>query len=229
MIALDPIQPRPGVGAPGRPEQPLEDGARIVLDRQRRRRRAPRDRVRIGAARAAVAGAEHRVRFDPELERRQLRLLRELRRGDLIHRHRREHVGPRGDLERHAGQERAGGSRVIAAALHQVRGFVGQPAAEQHPVAVLRERRQRRRQVANRTLGSSATSTASTCRWARRTRPAAGPAPRRSVEAVSAGTMLSSSGSAIVAPRPRSIVRREICSFADEHRSNASNPEIPRS
>ena len=41
----------------------------------------------------------------------------EFRRGHLVHRHRREHVGARRDLEGDAGQEGAGRSRVIAAAL----------------------------------------------------------------------------------------------------------------
>ena len=134
-VALDARLPRRRVGAAGRAEQPLEHRARIVLDRQRRRRRAPGDGVGVGAARPAVAGAEHRIRLDAELDRRQLRVLLQFTRGDLIHRDRRQHVGAGGDLERHAGQERARRSRVIAAALDEVGGLRRQdrPSAARDP------------------------------------------------------------------------------------------------
>ena len=83
--------------------------------RRRRRRRASRStRCRARATRAASPSPAPRR--------------------DLIHRHRREDVGAGGDLERHAGQERAGRARVIAAALDQVGRFVGEAAAQQHPV-----------------------------------------------------------------------------------------------
>ena len=67
--------------AAGLAEQPLEHRARIDLHRQRRRRRAPRDRVGVGAAvsrraRADVAGEV----LGGELERRKRRVLPDLSR-----------------------------------------------------------------------------------------------------------------------------------------------------
>ena len=139
---------------PARAEQPLEHRARIVLDRQRRGRRAPGDGVRVGAARAAVARAEHRVRLDAELERRELRFLARtpVRRADPS-RPPPIDVGAGGQLERHAGQEGAGGPRVIASALDQVRGLVVQAAAQEHLVLEGRQRLQRRRQLRERPFG----------------------------------------------------------------------------
>ena len=56
----------------------------------------------------------------------------ELLRGNLIHRRLGEDVGVGDELERHAGQERAGRARVVAAALDLVGGLVGEPAEQQH-------------------------------------------------------------------------------------------------
>ena len=167
------------VGAAAGAEQPLEHRARIVLDRQRGGRSPPRDGVRVGAARTAVAVAHHRVRLDAELQRGDLGLLRELPRRHLVHRHRRVDVGAVGDLERHPRQESTGGPRVVAAALHQVRRLVVEPAAQQHTVLHAVERLQRRRQVVHRPRGPSGTSRASTSRWGRRRHPAAGLGPPR--------------------------------------------------
>src|SRR5207249_1524902 len=108
LVALHASEARRLIRAAAGAEQPLEYRPRIVLDRQRRRRVAPRNRVRVRTARPAVAGPEHGVRFDAELEGGELRLLFQLARGDLIHGDRTVHVRPGGELERHAGQERAG-------------------------------------------------------------------------------------------------------------------------
>ena len=57
-------------------EHPLEHLARIDLHRQRRRRRAPRERVHVDAAVVAVAGADQAgVILGRELQRRQRRVL----------------------------------------------------------------------------------------------------------------------------------------------------------
>ena len=133
-VAFEPGQPRGRIRAAAGTEQALEDGAGIPLDGQRRGRRPPRDGVRVGAARAPIAGAHHRIRLDAELQRRELRLPGELARGHLVHRHRRVHIGAGRQLERGRGQERARRSRVIAAPFHEVRRLVGQTAQEQHPV-----------------------------------------------------------------------------------------------
>ena len=55
---LEPRQPRRRIGAVAAAEQPLEHRARVVLHRQRRRRRAPGDRVGVRAAVAGVARAQ---------------------------------------------------------------------------------------------------------------------------------------------------------------------------
>ena len=146
-VAPHPGAARLGIRAAGGAEELLEHGARVVLDRERRGRRAPGDRVRVGAARTAVAVAHHRVRLDAELERGNLRLLRQLPRRHLVHRHRVEHVGAVRDLERHAGQERSRGARVVSAALDEVGRLVVEAADQQHPVPVLVERLQGRREL----------------------------------------------------------------------------------
>ena len=76
------------------------------------------------------------------------------------------------------------------------------------------ERLQRRRQLVERPFGLRQPVRHRHAVRARRTRRAAAPArPPSSRSAVSAGTMLSSSGSASAAPRPRSTVRRDMCIF----------------
>src|SRR3954454_24048545 len=57
------------VGARRIAEQPLEDRPRLDLDRQRRRRGSPRERVAVCAAVTRVAGAEEVIRIATELER----------------------------------------------------------------------------------------------------------------------------------------------------------------
>ena len=74
-------------------EQALEDDARVDLHRERRRWRAPRDRVRVGAAvsggaRADVAGEV----LGGQLQGRKWRVLPDLPRHDLIDRDARQDV-----------------------------------------------------------------------------------------------------------------------------------------
>src|SRR6185295_7399073 len=71
------------VGAGAVAEQALEHRARVGFGRQWTARSAPRHR-HVGAGVAGVAVAGERLRLQPELERRQLRVLPELARGDLV-------------------------------------------------------------------------------------------------------------------------------------------------
>ena len=68
------------------PEEPLEQLARIGLHRQRRRRRAERDGGAVAAAVGAIAGAVPATPFGRHLERRQRRVLPDVRGGQLIDR-----------------------------------------------------------------------------------------------------------------------------------------------
>ena len=147
-------------GAPRRgaavAEQPLEHDARIVLGRQRRRRRGPRQRVQVGAAVAVLALPGQEIEIDGELERRQRRLLAEHRRGNLIGGDAVADVGAFGALGVHAGEPRARAARVIAA-RPVVAGFrliVIEPADDHHPVAKRRQRRQDLRQLESRSLAA---------------------------------------------------------------------------
>ena len=123
-------EPRLDVGAVGGPEQPFEDGARVVLHRERGGRGAPRDGVDVGATVALVAGSEDLDRVDGELERRELGLLPERARRDLVHRGAGLDVGPLGLLDVHAGQPRRRGAGVVADALALARDgdLVGEAA-----------------------------------------------------------------------------------------------------
>ena len=136
-------------------EQPLEHRARLVLHRQRRRRVAPRQRVGVGAAVAGLARADQLVRVEAQLERRQLRVLAERLRGDLVHRHAGADVGAFGLLRVHAGEERRRGAHVIAGALAvgRKRRLVRQAGDDEQPVAERRERLEDRRQLEARAVG----------------------------------------------------------------------------
>ena len=67
-------------------EQALEHDLRVALHRQRRGRRGPRDRVRVGAAVADAADAERADVLDAHLERGQGALLADLAREHLVDR-----------------------------------------------------------------------------------------------------------------------------------------------
>ena len=142
-------QPRLDVRAVGGPEQALEHRARVVLHRQRRGRRAPGDRVRIGAAIALIAGAQHLDRIDGQLQRRELGLVAEGPRGDLIHRDAGADVGTLGLLDVHAGQPRRRGAGVVANPFTLARNgdLVGQTAQHVDLLAHRRQRLEHRRQL----------------------------------------------------------------------------------
>ncbi len=96
-------------------EQPLEHGARVDLHRLRCGRRAPRDRVRVGAAVAARAGADvsGEVR-GREFERRKRRVLPNLLRDDLIDRRAAAHVLGLRPLGQHTAQPARRADGVVA-------------------------------------------------------------------------------------------------------------------
>ena len=101
------------VGRSGVAEQPFEDGAGVVLARQRRRLAAPRDRIRVGATEADIARAGDIAAVERQLERSELGVLLEAPRDQLIQGDARQQVrlGPRrGD----AGQEPGRRARVHA-------------------------------------------------------------------------------------------------------------------
>ena len=128
-------------------EQPLEHRARIDLHRQRRRRRAPGDRVGVGAAvsgraRADVAGEVLRRQF----ERREGRVLTDLRGHDLIDRDAGENVLGLRALRSHTGEPPCRADRVIATR----RGRPDQVRDHHDRVAEWFERLQRRRELESR-------------------------------------------------------------------------------
>ncbi len=109
------LQRRAPVGrAAALAEQPLEDDARMRLGRQRRRRRRPGEIVLIDAGVAVVALADRLEQVHRQLERRQLRLLADLLRGDLIDRGAEVVVGALGPLRLGRAQERGVRGRMRA-------------------------------------------------------------------------------------------------------------------
>ena len=199
---------------PLRAEQALEHRARVVLDRQRRRRRAPRrwcwcrrssrrrrrsrasrsTRCRARATPSCVSFASSWRRSDPSTPSRST-------------------SAPDGELERHAGQERAGRSRVVAAALDAVRRLVGEAAAQQHPILERGQRPQRRRQLAERPFGLREPVRH---RHAVRHVEDAEPPHRRRRRLAMRGQRRHHAvehGSASAAPKPRSTDRRDRCIF----------------
>ncbi len=129
-------------------EDPLEHLARVVLHRQRRGRRAERDRAAVAAAVRAVAARAAAALLGRDLERRQRRLLADVPRRDLVD----------GDAavrrllaaRRHAREPRARNDRVHGRALRRV---VAEPAHDRHRALVRRERFQDRLQIEVAALG----------------------------------------------------------------------------
>ena len=109
------LQRRAAVGrAAALAEQPLEDDPRMRLGRQRRRRRRPREVVLVDAGVAVVALADGLEQVHRQLERRQLRLLADLLRGDLIDRRAEVVVRALGPLRLRGAEERRVRGRVRA-------------------------------------------------------------------------------------------------------------------
>ena len=152
-IGLRTRQARGRIGALTVAEEPLEDRARIVLHRQRRRRRAPGDRRDVGATEPGVAGAGELGRLQAELERRELRVPAEVGRRNLVDGDPRLEVGALGRLHVDAGQERAADASMAARRLARAPNprLVVEAAQHQHAITVRRERGQDR---AEREVGS---------------------------------------------------------------------------
>ena len=128
--------PRRRIGAVVVAEQALEDGARVVLHRQRRRPAGPRDGVGERATEAAAVARPGEVgALEPELERRQRRPLPQLPRRELVDRDRVRVPGAR----MLGGQELGGGARVRTAGDPR-RRRAGETGQHQQAVAVRGER-----------------------------------------------------------------------------------------
>ena len=128
-------------------EDRLEDRPRVPLHRERLRRAAPRDRVRVDAAQVAGAGAGVVRPVHRHLERGNLRLPCEVAGEELVHRDVRDDLDLVATAPRRPGQERAGGAGVdVVPARAQSRQHDGL-------VAVRGERLQDRRQLEARSLG----------------------------------------------------------------------------
>ncbi len=130
-------------------EQPFEDGARVVLRRQRRRGGAPRQRVHVDTAVAVAAVPDQVVQVEAHLERRQRRVLAEDWRGNLVRGYPVVNVGAFGVLRVDAGQPGAGAARVIAIGpvLRGIGSTMRQPADHDHLIPERRKRREDGRQL----------------------------------------------------------------------------------
>ena len=120
----------------------FEHRLRAVFHRQRHRRRAPGNRVEVGAA---VAGAAAQAGFfDAQLERRQRRVLADVLGGDLIHRHADTH----GVFLRTAAAEEDGRrARVLGAGVGAGGAGVHEVADHGHVIAILLERAESLREL----------------------------------------------------------------------------------
>ena len=133
--------PHGGVGGAAVAEQPLEHRPRVVLHRQRRGGRAPRDRLGVGAAQAGGALPGVGFLVDRELQRGERRRGAELAREHLVDRRVGHHVGLGRSAAPRAGQERARRARMDVGP----RGV--EPREDEHPVAERRQGLQDRRQL----------------------------------------------------------------------------------
>ena len=129
-------------------EEPLEHHPRVVLHRQRRRRRAPRDGVQVDAAVAVLAVADEPVEVDGELERRQRRVAADVLRRELVGGDPGPHVRALGLLRVHAVQPCRARPRVLAVPVAEGLGLaVGEAAHHRELLAVRRQRLQDGRQL----------------------------------------------------------------------------------
>ena len=125
-------------------KQPLEDSTWIVFHRERCRGTLPAQRVDIGAAPAAFARAYDPGGIETDLERRQLRVLAEFLRNDLIERNSIAEVGAIGPLRLDTCQIRTGGALVNTHLLPGQRSglFLGESRQHSEPIAKRGERLQ---------------------------------------------------------------------------------------
>ncbi len=116
VLALDAGHAIGGVGAVAK--QAIENHARVDFHGERRGGRAPRNGVGVGAAEADVARADQaRHVLGRQFERRQRRVLADVRGGNLIHCGARANVLAFGALGMDAVQEDRGGSSMVATAI----------------------------------------------------------------------------------------------------------------
>jgi hypothetical protein len=139
-VLVQPRLARAALGAPAVSEELFEHRPRVVFHRQRLRRALPRDGVRIGTAQDAGAGAGVRRHVHGELERGNLRLLRELPGQQLVDRDIRDDLDLVASSTRGAGQERARRSGVDVVPVRL------QPRDDEHPLPVGLQRFENRRQ-----------------------------------------------------------------------------------
>ena len=133
--------PGGAIGAAAVAEQLFEHGARVVLHRQRLRRRPPANGMRVGAAQNSRAGAGVGRRIHRQLERRDLCLVGEVPREQLVHRHIGDHLDFVAPAPRRSGQKR---SRCAGMDVVPVRA---QPGKHEHLVAKRRQRLEDGRQL----------------------------------------------------------------------------------
>ena len=135
------------IGAAAAAEHPLEQDARIVLHRQRRRRSPPGDGVGVGAAEPDVARAGQVAAVDGHLQRGELRLVAERLRDQLIDRDAGLDLGGVGALRRDVGEEaRRGAGMHAGAGGGRRRRVVGEPREHGDAIAERLERLHRRRE-----------------------------------------------------------------------------------
>ena len=129
-------------------EQALEDEPGIVLGRQRRCRRFPRDGIQIRAGIAVLALARQKVQIDAQLERRQNDTLADYPGGNLVGRDTVPYVCTLGALRVHPRKPRGACTCVVSvgAVGSGERSALHEPAEDRHAFAVLLERLQDRRQ-----------------------------------------------------------------------------------
>ena len=193
---------------PAWPNRRSNTDARVDLHRQRRGRRAPRDRVQVRAAEPRRAGADVAGEvLGRHFERRQRRVLADLLGDDLIDRRVRQHVLGFGPLRPHAGEEAADADGVIADLAARMRSR--QVLHDDERVLERLERLQDRRELE---AGAGRLREELVDDGAVRNVDGAEPQARRRrprlASGVSAGTIASRNGSAMAAPMPRRNVRR---------------------
>ena len=195
-------------------EQPLEHRPRIPLHRQRLRRAAPRQRVRVDAAQVAGARAGVGRGVHRQLERRDLRLAGEMPREQLVHRHVGDDLDLVASAARGAGEKRSGGAGVDVVPVRL------DARQHEHLIPERRQRLQNRRELERAALAlRRPVLHRHPVRHIESLEPMRRLARRRSPRSENAGTIASRNGSAMVAPSPRRTVRRGNDRYQDIHGS----------